>query len=379
MANLEQALCRLLVPIEDRLDRLKYRLRERIGGRNPIMIAPYRGYGTYERLHLKGRVLEDRGIPPALETDRVRDNLRNMYLRFKSNEIPYARVLARFEGAEEIAIADNEGYFDVYIEPTEPPSNSRAWHSIELELLEPIRPGRKPVRTSGMVFVPPAEARFAVISDIDDTVIHTDAAHLLSMARNVLLGNARTRLPLAGMGPFHQALMGSGEGDVTNPMFYVSNGPWNLYDLLTEFFRLNDLPPDPILLLRDWGLSPLGFLPLSQQRQKTAVISEIMARYPDLPFILIGDSGEKDPEIYCEMVHRHPGRVAAVYIRSTKPHPDRISGIRSLGEGVRAEGSDLILAGDALPMARHALEKGWIPESALAAIEAELARDKESA
>ena len=93
------------------------------------------------------------------------------------------------------------------------------------------------------MLVPPADAELGVISDVDDTVVETGVTHRLAMARTVFLGNARTRLPFAGVAAFYEALCRGSRGDCANPVFFVSNSPWNMYDLLIEFMELQEDPP----------------------------------------------------------------------------------------------------------------------------------------
>jgi phosphatidate phosphatase APP1 len=75
---------------------------------------------------------------------------------------------------------------------------------------------------------------------------------------------------------------------------------------------------------------PLG--PLLQPRpavgEAAKAIEEILATYPKLKFILSGDSGEEDPEVYSAVVHRHPDRIRAIYIRSVNQDPARLAAIR---------------------------------------------------
>ena len=94
---------------------------------------------------------------------------------------------ARFQDIERDFVADKAGYFDGWIEPSQPPPDDGLWHEVELELIEPRRKGSGPVRATASVLVPLPDAQLAVISDIDDTVIHTDAVNLLRMARIVFL------------------------------------------------------------------------------------------------------------------------------------------------------------------------------------------------
>jgi phosphatidate phosphatase APP1 len=382
MANWKEVIAQIAVDAEEHFDLLKYRLRERLGGRDPIMILPFRGFGTQEKLYLKGRVLEDKGITSPEDNDSIWDNLVNMYKRFESDEIPYARVRVNFQDIEKIIETDEEGYFEVWIEPDQPLDPDKLWHSVYLELIKPDRDQYPPVKAKGQVMVPPAGARFGVISDIDDTVLKTDATHLLNMARTVFLGNARTRLPFPGVAAFYRALLQNTQNSqradrqkAFNPLFYVSSSPWNIYDLLSDFFHLQDIPLGPVLFLRDWGISEDDLIPSHHHSYKLGHIRKIMDLYQDLPFILIGDSGQEDPEIYAEVVDLYPERILAIYIRNVSRGLKRPEAIHKLAKQVAESGSSLILAEDTLPMAEHAAEHGWISPQDLPEIRAEIKAD----
>jgi phosphatidate phosphatase APP1 len=83
-------------------------------------------------------------------------------------------------------------------------------------------------------------------------VLQSSVTNFLKMARMVLLGNAHTRLPFEGVAAFYRALQRGASGGEFNPIFYVSNSPWNLYDLLEDFMDVHGVPAGP-LFLRDWS------------------------------------------------------------------------------------------------------------------------------
>jgi phosphatidate phosphatase APP1 len=361
----------LIHALEQRFDTLKYRLRWATGGPGPLLIQAYRGYGTATEFRLQGRVLQDRGIGPADGAEPAWENLRDMLKRAASKELPHARLLARYQRTQAEVQADEEGFFQVTLRLPEPLAEDGQWHPVELFLLAPHLPGRGgPLVGEGQVLVPPRTARFGVISDIDDTVVQTNATDPLRAARAIMLGSARTRLPFPGVAAFYRALHAGLPGPAGNPLFFVSNGPWNLYDLLVEFMSLQGIPPAP-LFLRDWGVSWHEILPLASRGHKLARIRPILEAYPHLPFILVGDSGEEDPEIYAQLVAENKGRILAVYIRDVVPAADPAI-IQALAQQVSAAGSALILAPDSLAMARHAAEQGWIAADSLPAVQAEV-------
>jgi phosphatidate phosphatase APP1 len=222
------------------------------------------------------------------------------------------------------------------------------------------------------VLVPSTRAELGVVSDMDDTVLQSEITSFVRAARLMLLENARTRLPFPGVAAFYRALERGHTGVRANPIFYVSNSPWNLHDVIADFLDAQQIPVGP-MLLRDWDI---GREMLGTREYKLTQIREILATYPTLPFILVGDSGQQDPEIYQTLVREFPGRILAIYIRNVSPHPERSQSIRALAEEVSAAGSTLLLADDTLTAARHAAAHGWISEDALSEIVVEKHADE---
>lgn len=378
MTNWQAVLAPWANNVEKVYDALRYRMQYRLGGPGPIKIVPYNGYGRSDRLFLQGRVLEDRHEIISQPGDTLWNNLVNMYRRIETDEVPHARVHAQARGADQVVEADEEGFFQVWLDFQTAQTTDQLWQPIELELISPVsRKQVGPVRTTGRVLVPPPSARFAVISDIDDTVIQTDATHLLRMARTVFLGNARTRLPFPGVAAFYRALYAGESGSEQNPLFYISSSPWNLYDLLVEFFHLQNIPIGPVLFLRDFGLTSTELVPTDNYKHKIGLIRRTLDLYPDLPFILIGDSGQQDPEIYTQVVEEHPRRILAVYIRNVTRDLKRPAAIRALAEKVVKAGSYLVLADDTYSIAQHALEQHFIPAYMLPSIHYEKKQDEQ--
>jgi phosphatidate phosphatase APP1 len=349
------------------------RRADRKGRRDPLIIHAYRGYGTGARVRVRGRVLEDEGIPAAGERDSAWRNVLSMLRRFESDEVPGARIRVRIAGATQELVTDAEGYFDTWITPREALHADKLWHEVAIELLAPRSPVHASPTAIGRVLVPPATAKLGVISDLDDTVVQTGATDPRAMLRSVFLSNARTRLPFPGVATLYRALQDGDGGNQNNPVFYVSSSPWNLYDVLAEFLALREIPDGPIML-RDWGLSERELLPTSHGSHKIEAIRGIVELYPTLPFVLIGDSGQEDPEIYREIVARYPSRILAIYIRNVTPDPARAERIRALAREVSQARSELLLAADSSDVAVHARDRGWLDGAALDRVLADVRR-----
>ena len=352
--------------IEEHFDALRFRLKRRFGLLDPFEILPYRGHGTTRELFLKGRVLEEAGITRPGRDDAVWKNILNMVRRFASGEVAGARVRASFEGLQVETTADVEGYFEVRFQLPEPLDGGAGWYGVELDLLSPPSPGGGRVRSTGEVLVPRG-ARFGVISDLDDTVLHSSATSVLKMTWIVVRNNAHTRLPFGGVAAFYRALQSGADGRSSNPVFYVSSSPWNIYDMLEDFLNVHGVPPGP-LFLKDWSLTVLG----KHRDYKTGVIRRLLSTYEELPFVLIGDSGEEDPEIYLQAVREHPGRIMAVYIREVTSG-ERDAEVKAIAEEVRKLGTEMVAVPDTAAAAKHAASIGLIAPEAIAAVRSESA------
>jgi phosphatidate phosphatase APP1 len=331
---------------------------------DPFELLTYRGYGSADRVHIHGRALEVRNVSVSTDADSLFRNLLNTYRRAETDPLPFAQVSVEYANESTTMKADDEGFFSGRIDLAQPVAGDKEWNQYEVALVEPVRPGAKTVKATGEILIPPPGARFGVISDIDDTVIQSRVSNFLQAARTVMLGNARTRLPFPGVAAFYRALRKGATGDENNPIYYVSSSPWNIYDVITEFMDLQDIPRGP-LLLRDWDIGP-GLLASSRHfDHKGEAIRNIMRLHPAMNFILIGDTSQHDPEIYRKIVAEFPHRVKAIYIRDVTGNAERSAAVKKLAEEVLIDKSTLVLAEDTLGAAKHAVEQGWISSDAL--------------
>ena len=221
--------------------------------------------------------------------------------------------------------------------------------------------------------MPSSAAKIGIISDVDDTIISTHVTSKLKMLLTVVLLNEHTRKPFEGVAAFYRALQRGVSGSDANPIFYLSNSAWNLYTLLVEFMNVHEIPLGP-LLLRDFG----DHLLLSHDRKshKWKNIQLLLKTFADLPFVLIGDSGEQDPEIYRDVVKEYPERIRVIYIRSVNRNPARIAAIDKLIEEVRRTRSQLVLTPDSEFAAAHAAAEDLIATGELANIRSETKKDR---
>lgn len=328
---------------------LSKRLPQRTASEGSAVIMTYRGWGSTDQLYLKARILSRSEGPDPSVNDPWWRNALAILRRFASRELPQVAVRLQLNGAVYRTTSDVEGYAAVVVPHTDP---ATGWVRAEWSF-EDVRAFSDGVFATD-AFVPPKSARFGVISDLDDTVLRTGITKRMTMISTTFFNNAHTRVPFEGVAAFYRALHAGGQ----NPIFYVSTSPWNLYDLIDEFLRLRQVPVGP-LFLTDWGLDRRTFIQPDSHAHKLNAIHRVLDELPDLPFVLIGDAGQHDPEIYRDAVHAHPGRIRAVYIRTLNT-PARDASLGIIARELAEVGVPLICADETLPAAVHAAQVGFI-------------------
>jgi phosphatidate phosphatase APP1 len=339
---------------------------------NTVNLVVFHGYGTPRRLYLSGRVLRNAPDVSVMGAGVLR-NLAAAFNRLDSNELPNITVRATYRDESWETTSDEEGYFAFEIEPESPLTSGEMWHDLAVTWQHPAEDASGAAVTA-RVLTPPPTATFGVISDVDDTILRSYITSVVKMALEMLLKNAYSRVTFPGVPAFYRALHAgagvSGNGSDNNPIFYVSLSPWNLYSLLTQFLEINDIPRGP-LILRDYGLQTLTSFGGPSPKRK--LIQDLLDMYPELPFVLLGDSGQHDPEIYAEVVYENPNRIKAVYIRDVSggTDADRAQEVAALAAATQACGVDMLLSPHTRTFATHAAALGMIQPLAVEEVEAD--------
>ena len=346
----------------------------RAQGRGGLVIEAYRGYGSREKAFLIGRVFRQSTAQGATARTGILAHLRDIGRRIGRRKVAGATVSARLGATTAQTTTDRDGFFRFDLDLVDPPPADRSWHAVALRLeAEP------PVLATGAVYVPRGAMRCVVVSDIDDTVMYTGVGNTLAMLWRLFVADARSRTAFPGVAALYRALHDGPGGDEDNPVLYVSRAPWGTYDMLTAFFRRHGIPVGPELFLREWGLSWRHPLPRRAEHHKRDLIGNMLALYADTPFVLIGDSGQHDPEVYAGLVRDHPGRVMAVYIRNVSRDPGRSAEIEALAQAVAMAGSTLVLTADTAVLAENAAALGLIAPDAVPAVKGDRIADGEDA
>ena len=364
-----------VIDADDHLDVAWRRLDARLGRGQPRHVAAYRGYADERGAELFGRVLAEKPLGGPEDDDTWWDNLLNTYRRFESDEVPGVGLRAHFRGASVDAVSDHEGYYTAAL-PLEPssgaaPATDALWENATVTLADGTLATAQPVMQVR------ADAGFGIISDIDDTVLQSSITDWKTAAQLTFLHNARTRKPLEGVAQLYQALQEGADRSGRHPVFYVSSSPWNLYDLLEDFMDLNAIPCGPIFL-RDLGTDTGKFITTEGHGHKLERARTLIQRFPTLRWVLLGDSGQADAELYAEAAREFGDRIAAIYIRDVDPGAESPLDLKVDGfiEKVAGTSVPMLRSCDSLAIADHAAGLGLIDRARIPAITAEVQRDR---
>lgn len=330
------------------------------GKKDKLQIIAFQSYGTDRHFYARGRALEDEEID--LSKKDFLNLLWNSFKRFETDEIRNTEVTVQFRDGRTLSgITDNRGYYrvDTAVENLRELANDEGWVNFEISYSDTsLKRGiLHQNRFPGELLIPSKKADFGVISDIDDTILHTGVVSSLKweVVFNTLFKKAAQRIPLEGAAQFYGLLHRGKSGEAANPIFYVSHSPWNLYRYLELFLNKNDFPKGPILLRNfpKWA----GFGSKGEKPQKQKEIINILKTYPDLKFILIGDSGEHDADIYKEIAELHPDNILAIYLRSVD-HRKKMERVKGLFEKYKI--TPVLLVLNSQQALVHARENGFI-------------------
>jgi phosphatidate phosphatase APP1 len=277
------------------------RVLDRIGC--VLRIRPLTGLGTPGHVRVLARVLWARPSAPADHHDKPVYDMHSMARRgwrnFISQPAPHQEVRVRIGTQETVARADRTGLVD----ETLPLDLAPGVHEVEFSTTADNA-------VTAEVFVHAADAPFGVVSDVDDTVMATFMPRPLLAFWNAFIIHQTSRQIVPGMPMLYQRVA---RQHPSAPFLYLSTGAWNVFPVLQRFLYKNGYPDGP-LLLTNWGPSNTGLFPPGRVH-KERTLERLSNQFPDTRWLLIGDDGQHDPEIYGDFATRHPERVAAVAIR----------------------------------------------------------------
>lgn len=291
---------------------------------DPMIITPYLSYANEHKVYIKGRILEDEGFVLA-EESTVFDNLINNLKSFKSDEAKNTKVIITYKDQVIDSYTDNDGYFEVEFNVNQPSTQGEflEWDTAMVVAPDFMNEKDEVLEAKVNILLPHQHTENIIVSDIDDTVLitHVNSFLKLKMIFHTLFHNERSRLPFEDIADVLHDLTLNQDGKAVNPIFYLSNSPWNLYNLLTNFLKFQNIPLGP-LFLRDFGIK-LGKKRETFKNHKKNTLEHLLNFYTDHKFILLGDATENDTDIYLDVYNRYSDRIEHIYIRSDRENKNK--------------------------------------------------------
>ena len=355
--------------IENSITKRRREQKMKSGAFRGLHVVVYRGFVADGVAKVRVRVVESPELPGDSRIpywDVAQANLR----RHAALAIVGVAVELRIGAHTATEVTDDHGFANFSL-PV--PKLRVGWHDAHA-MTTPIEDGEVATGT-GRVIKPSLQAPFLVISDIDDTILVTGLTEGVAMVTRTVLREADKRRAIAGMSSLYRGLARgvpnrTGNRKPEPTFFYVSTGSWSFYPLLQQFMQLRAFPQGP-MFLTDWGPTE-RYVRRSGAEHKRTAIRRLLEAYPKMPFVLIGDSGQRDALTYAEMAREFPGRVHLIIIRQVgDDDDDRNMAVRKQAETLRAEGIPFHLVPDAARAAELCQAEGLCDEETLVEVAGE--------
>ena len=289
------------------------KFKRRIGKLDLVRMEIFLAFGNERVIFIKGRLVEAYKQSKPSEKNTALQNFLGTLRRYAGNSVSDGRIILQYQGIKETLVSNEEGLFETQLTIGAPDNGKPDIANLTLIEDEGITAEKKTIEVN--ITRISENHPTGIVSDIDDTIV---ISHATSLGKKLWLSiskNAYTRRPFPGVSEFYDLLSKNGQ----DPVFYVSSSDWNLFDLIQDFLDFRAIPKGPILLkdphvsLKNIWKSGGG-----NHDHKLEKICQLMSLFPNMEFILIGDSGQHDPELYTRIIEKFPDRVKAVYIRRIK-------------------------------------------------------------
>lgn len=342
------------------LVKAKILVKRKFGWLGIPKVYPYIGYSNGTKVYLSGSVVEDRGLTKPKINQSKFSNLLSMIKRYAGDEFAGVRLRIEFNGDVKEIETNEEGFFSCIFHLSNPVSEDALWTKARYVLLDKLSERQSEMIFFGDVLTVSHTHEFLVVSDVDDTFLISHSTRFVKKIKLMLFKNAITRLPFPGVADFYKALQKGNAANSFNPIFYVSSSERNLYDLLIDFCEYRDIPKGPFLL-RNMQTSLIKLINAGggNHQHKLESIRFLLEFFPDLNFVLIGDSGQRDPEIYLQAISEFPGRISVIYIRMVGSSR-RTKITKKIAEEAQNMGVKMVLVKNTEEATNHAHKIGLI-------------------
>ncbi len=267
----------------------------------------YNAYGNEHNLVLHGRTVKKENEEKEVNSqDSGYTNAWNALNFFHSDEIKNKKVFLTIDEERYETIGDDEGYFEFNI--TSVKALTMGYKNLDLQI-------------EGNVNLYHAKAMIiddrkliGIISDVDDTVVVSDVTNKTELLINTFWKNYKQREVIPTMAERFKKILADNPPTAPSRLFFLSGSPEQLFTPIEKFLEYNNFPEHTIILKQIHGKNKDSLT--DQIAYKTQKIEELIALYPNMEWIMFGDSGEKDADIYGAIKEKYPSKVKAYYIRN---------------------------------------------------------------
>jgi len=271
-------------------------------------IEIYTAYGNTNQLLISGRALVKEKNQFVDENTSGFSNFLSIVDFFFSNEIENPSIIVDVAGQRWSFTGDDAGYFELDI-----PSSlgfAQGYEEVNLTLED------NTFTHTTKANIIPNKKFVGIISDIDDTVIVSDVTSKVDLVYNTFWRNYTQREVVPNMATKFKTILAENTNEAPSKLFFISGSPNQLFTPIEKFLELHNFPEHTLILKKIQGDNSDSLL--TQITYKTKKIERLIKLYPKMTWVLFGDSGEKDEEIYTAIKEKYPTKIKEFYIRNVE-------------------------------------------------------------
>jgi len=268
-------------------------------------IVVYHAYGNTHQIIIQGRMVEKKSFKEVKQDDNWFRNLWRRVRQVKGDEIKNQTIFASVNHEKFKTKGDDEGYFEFNI------MTKKALKSGYKKVALNIEKNKNIHETE--VTIIKSQPLVGIISDFDDTIIVSDVTNKIKLGYNTMFKNYKQRIVVPTMLKRFQKILAQNPKNTPSTLFILSGSPQQLFLAVEDFLTFHHFPKHTLILKKAHGENKD---PLTDQfAYKTQKIERLIRLYPQMKWVMFGDSGEKDAQVYKFIKDKYPNRVISYYIR----------------------------------------------------------------
>jgi len=271
-------------------------------------IVVYHAYGNTHQMVIQGRMGKKKTFKEVKEDDNWFRNLWRRARQVEGDEIESQTIFASVNHEKFETKGDDEGYFEFNITTQKALKTGHEKVALNIE-------GNKNVHETEVTIIG-KEPLVGIISDFDDTMIVSNVTNKIKLGYNTVFKNYKQRTVVPTMLERFQKILAQNPKDTPSTLFVLSGSPQQLFIAVEEFLAFHHFPKRTLILKKAHGDNKD---PLTDQfAYKTQKIERLIKLYPNMKWVMFGDSGEKDAQVYKYIKEKYPKSVISYYIRDVE-------------------------------------------------------------